>query len=318
MKKVIAWIGVASISLVGLVEARTIIPNKEKEAIDLLFERAHCASLFSEAVQDLKAFVADETKKKTDRIYALRRIRDLACETRDSGLAGYIEQRQASTGAREIEGLPEGYFFQMAAELSVCRSENEKTRILRLEELLESDLNEYPALSVRRWAAEELCDRGLGASLPKIEHGLGKMSSSSREEFLESCSRKLHILGQYSSRLEALVGALRQPDDSVTREMHFWAVDELAKLSSEEAYSVLVEISLREELFSKLDPLLAERALRLLRERGATHEQLLELGVSRFDLARAGFISEKHRRLLPARPDPCQDSSASKEPPELQ
>lgn len=314
MKYRIMWFGVALVGLGAITDARTIVPDKEKESVDRLFQKAHCAGAFPEAVKDLKRIVEDGDKKTEDRVYALRRIRDLACESPGAGLDQYLKNVDCTSSVTDKSCLAEGYFFQMEAELSVCLLGNEKFRVARLEELLGSNFRGYPAISVRRWAADELCNGGHWASLPKIEASLGVMSKSSREAFLALCHRKVEVLRQHDRREDALEAALQEAEGSVSRELHSWALEELAKQESEDARNTLVAVALGEPAFALLDPFFREKALHYLRDLGAKYEQLFALGVKELDLARAGFVPERYRDQVPSKPDPCPESPEDLKP----
>ena len=95
-----------------------------------------------------------------------------------------------------------------------------------------------------RAAIKEFGNLGAKHALNEIEQGLRCLVPSEREEALWIAITKIELLSQEPDRFKALQKALEIEDPTTLKKVNVWAVQELGKLGSQEAYNALVERAL--------------------------------------------------------------------------
>ena len=95
------------------------------------------------------------------------------------------------------------------------------------------------------WAADELSGRGAKDALPEIIKSIkARYSGQHGDRLVWLCRTKIELLTAAKNRQEALAEALRTDDITIEQRLKLWAIQELAKLNTEQSRATLVEYAL--------------------------------------------------------------------------
>ena len=278
---------IASIVLVFLVIgdkptlSHTVFANPDKQAIDAAAEEVATAANKLYALEALQGIVSDPARKLDARRYGLKKIRELATEYKLFESKRFFMSIAESINVDDFPVQVRSDAFLEYSKLLVYQHADSETQNQVLRRLLAVEFQGKRAPRVRRWAAVELCDRGLGIHLDAMHEAFRAYRSSSAEEELELCKTKIEILQAEPDRISALEQALRWAGPiSKLNELHRWAISELADIPGERSEWILLRYALEKRESEELADSSKRRAAVVgLVEKGWTAKRLVDAGI---------------------------------------
>jgi hypothetical protein len=192
----------------------------------------------STAIAELMAVVKDSNENMMVREIAAGKLGELeAVEARDM-LETLAEELTWGDRTRELKRACSLSYWQ----IRVAEEPNAVEQEELLMNLLWGKKHPPPHADVTaRWAADELANRGVERALPEIIKSARYRNPGERaEKEIWLCKTKIDLLSASKSRLEALSKALAVDDITEDQWLTRWAVNELAKLESQESGAVLL------------------------------------------------------------------------------
>ena len=137
-------------------------------------------------------------------------------------------------------------------------------------------------MTVRRWAANELCQRGKSEHFEKITRSLSryKLYTGDREK-IELCRRQIELINMFDSRLDVMKHIFEVVDPTKEEKLVEWATDELVELQPDNIDKIFIDYLLRLQNVLKIE--FGETPyympFQLLRERDWTDEMFKARGI---------------------------------------
>ncbi len=272
------------ISSAGPAIARTIPPDPVRDETDDIYHRGRCPEALDAVIAALKRRAEDSNLSRIQRGHALRRIGDLAIEFGRAELVEYFSLLTYNPHRQDTYKLLGRSASIELWKLREAQREGlaDKNDFL-LRELTSTAGDNYQ-FAARRWAVEELCSRGDGRVLPIAESLFLRSSSPRMREIYYLCKARLDLSAKYPRREEALAAALQSRESFSFERLHFWAIDELGKLKSKESAQILLAVGLGREPYDLQSDSQRSQALRRLKDRGFSYEELKDWGADQQDL----------------------------------
>jgi hypothetical protein len=171
------------------------------------------------------------------RSYALEKLGEMAT----SGSETFLSQLAPGDLGEDSSGQ-----VRSAARIAywICRLRRESDpakQLSILEDVLFEKRDPVTDSSVESWAVNELCNRGVRSSLPKIINSIKKRDPyKSGDDEVRFCEMRVNAIADHATRLEAFNSVLQGPDDPFEDlRLKRWAIDGLIGLNSTSARDVI-------------------------------------------------------------------------------
>ncbi len=246
----------------------------------------------SGAIAKLSAIVKDSTQSMRLRRYAAKKLGEIgAIETKDM-LKTVAENLEWSDSTRILKW----HAFEAYWKIRVAEEPSKKTQVELLMEALHERFDGLRADNVRRWAVNELANRGIEEAFPEIVKSIKSTYSGDRaEEQIQLCTTKIKLVSSSTSRQEALSTALATEDPTRRQFLKQWAIDQLGKLKTEESRMMLINyaLGLQKEYYdetgkrivrkgdwlSRRAPMLYGTIIRILEDSGMSDSEIKATGL---------------------------------------
>jgi|GEM_PF-5348398 len=195
---------------------------------------------------------------------AIEKLRELAPQPG-------LEAEFFHLGNRMSRGRAQTEVYRAYWEVLMDKVQDPEGKIAVLLEVVKGSSARSKPYSVRRWAADELCDRGVGAAWPDIQRVYGKDLVK-----IQLCEEKIQLLAAAcGDPVTAMAEALRGPDPFPHPGLHFWALQGLQEMQTDRGDAALLDYLLR---LNRIDWYESRDVAALLKMNGWTDEDLLEKG----------------------------------------
>jgi len=191
----------------------------------------------SGVVSELIRIARSDVENVHLRQFAVEELGELGAVEAKEYLKGLAEGLEWSDTARQLKWAA----FLAYWRIQVAEPSQKEQQETLLSQALHEKLQGIIASNVQIWAANELSSRGAKDALPEIIRSTQFRDSTKRgEEFILLCRTKIELLTTSASRIEALTRATAMNDFTERQQLRRWAIDELAKLGSDESRSTLI------------------------------------------------------------------------------
>lgn len=283
---------VLCILVCGLCAGRDGGPSYWQQQIDEIVGEISTPQERAAAIIKLIAIVSDETQAENLRYYAAYALGELGAVEAQDVLLDLADGLQWNDADRRLRWA----FFNAHWMIKVASAPDEDAQIQLLIEALDQRFDGIIADGLRRWAADELANRGAVQALPAITAAIRNRGSGERgEEEIRLCTAKMAVLNANETRQEALVVALAMRDPFEHRDLNRWAIAELGALGTERSLDILIAYALSLQRYCydadgrwiavKGDPLVRQahtmygEIITILREHGMTEADIEAMGL---------------------------------------
>ena len=255
--------------------------DPDRQAIDTAAEEVAAAANKQAALNNLQEIVSDPEREIDARRYGLGKIRELAIEYKIFEVQNFFLDIAKSDDIEDSLIQLRGDAFLEYSKLRVYQHDDLEGQNQVLKDLLQVEFQGKLMTHVRRYAADELCNRGVDRHLGEIYEAFRLYRSSSAEDELELCQTKIKILQAEPDRISALEQALRWTGTiSKLNELHRWAILELAGTPGERSEWILLRYALEKRESEELADSSKRRAAVVgLVEKGWTAKRLVDAGI---------------------------------------
>lgn len=260
--------------------------SEERAAVDVLIQQAKAVQSRPVALRSLQGVVANTDRPESVRRYALQEMAAIPEPELQKYFLDVAADKFGFDPKRVFRGLAIRGYWKSRLNLT-----HELTdQIALLEQGLEAEFEGVWASGVRRWSANELCDRGVSRMFPEIAQTFKSITASQEaDREIEFCRAKINALSSFPTRFEALGSITRSVDprrsvdpiEDLNFELASWAIHQLAKLQTDQAEEEIAQyiLRLKNELQIEFGSSQNHLAVYYLRKFGWTDDDFLERGI---------------------------------------
>ncbi|NKB49753.1 MAG: hypothetical protein GKS02_10390 [Alphaproteobacteria bacterium] len=283
--------------------------SEAQKDIDRLFQLAADGENREEAIDGIAAYVENGEIELGEQSYAVRKLEELAAPELKDYLLGIAEAEIHFANSLRLRS--EAYRAYWVTWLAEAKTEAEEERILvdglnaTLTSYIDVQSGEHrhkpsdipygdensdsrivtragPSAYVRRWAADELCQRGHTDHLDIIIREIKRYpwrSNAAKE--IDQCQRQIEIVNKFDTKLQSMEYVIESIDRNENVELTQWALEELFEMERPEADEVIFENVLYalDEQPNRQGPSTLNTSVWYLHRRNWTLEDYVDRGV---------------------------------------